>query len=74
MTARAISDCALPVVDRPADRPPPRSGRPRDRPGAAIGPVPGMDVDDLMKICFSLGALLPADGDGGLPRAPRNRP
>ena len=80
MTARAISDCALPVVDRPAGRPPPRSGRPRDRPGAAIGPVPGMDVDDLMKICFSLGALMPADGDGdgdgdgGLPRAPRNRP
>tara|TARA_R110002124_G_scaffold267187_5_gene434321 strand:+ start:2064 stop:2771 length:708 start_codon:yes stop_codon:yes gene_type:complete len=40
----------------------------------AVRPVPGMDADDLMKIYFSLGALMPADGDGGLPRAPRNGP
>jgi uncharacterized membrane protein len=35
----------------------------------AVSPVPGMDADDLMKIYFSLGALMPEDGDGGLPRA-----
>jgi len=37
----------------------------------AVKPVPGMDADDLMRIYFSLGALMPDDGDGGLPRAPR---
>ena len=37
----------------------------------AVKPVPGMDADDLMKIYFSLGALMPEDGDGGLPRALR---
>lgn len=34
----------------------------------AISRVPHMDVDDLMKIYFSLGALMPDDADGGLPR------
>lgn len=38
----------------------------------AVSPVPGMDADDLMKIYFSLGALMPEDGDGGLPRAERS--
>ena len=38
----------------------------------AISPVPGMDADDLMKIYFSLGALMPEDGEGGLPRAARS--
>lgn len=37
----------------------------------AVRPVPGMDADDLMKIYFSLGALMPEDGEGGLPRAER---
>lgn len=37
----------------------------------AVSPVPGMDADDLMKIYFSLGALMPEDGHGGLPRAVR---
>lgn len=37
----------------------------------AVSPVPGMDADGLMKIYFSLGALMPEDGEGGLPRAPR---
>lgn len=35
----------------------------------AVSQVPGMDADDLMRIYFSLGALMPEDGDGGLPRA-----
>lgn len=39
----------------------------------AVSPVPGMDADDLMKIYFSLGALMPEDGDGGLPRAARDK-
>ncbi len=40
-------------------------------PEDAVSAVPGMDVDDLMKIYFSLGALMPEEGEGGLPRAPR---
>lgn len=35
----------------------------------AVRPVPGMEVDDLMKIYFSLGALMPDEGDGGLSRS-----
>lgn len=35
----------------------------------AVSAVSGMDPDDLMKVYFSLGALMPEDGDGGLPRA-----
>lgn len=38
---------------------------------SAVSAMPGMDVDDLMKIYFSLGALMPEPGEGGLPRAPR---
>ena len=39
----------------------------------AVSPVPGMDADDLMKIYFSLGALMPEDGHGGLPRAVKEK-
>lgn len=38
---------------------------------AAVSAVPGMNVDDLMKIYFSLGALMPEPDKGGLPKAPR---
>lgn len=37
----------------------------------AVTPVPGMDADDLIRIYFSLGALMPEHGDGGLPRLPK---
>lgn len=39
----------------------------------AVSRIPGMDADDLMRIYFSLGALMPEDGDGGLPRATREK-
>ena len=41
-------------------------------PEDSVSAVPGMDADDLMKIYFSLGALMPEDGKGGLPRAARD--
>jgi len=36
-----------------------------------VEPVPGMDVDDLMKVYISLGALMPTDQTEALRRAPK---
>ncbi|AQS50229.1 hypothetical protein BMG03_20190 (plasmid) [Thioclava nitratireducens] len=39
----------------------------------AVSSVPGVEADDLMKIYFSMGALMPEEGQGGLPRAIENK-
>ncbi|MEX5516613.1 DUF502 domain-containing protein [Pseudophaeobacter sp. 1A09344] len=39
----------------------------------AVSAVPGVDADDLMKIYFSMGALMPEEGQGGLTRAIEKR-
>ena len=36
-----------------------------------VDPVPGMNVDDLMKVYFSLGALMPEDEMAALKRVPK---